>query len=30
MGPGWMSVAMIVAFLVIFAVLNIAEKGRMD
>ena len=30
MGPGWMSVAIIVAFLLIFALLNIAEKGRLD
>lgn len=30
MGPGWMSVAIIVAFLVLFALLNILEKGRLD
>jgi len=30
MGPGWMSVALIVAFFVLFALLNIYEKGRMD
>jgi len=30
MGPGWMSVAIIGAFLLIFALLNIAEKGRLD
>ncbi len=30
MGPGWMSVALIVAFVVLFALLNIFEKGRMD
>ena len=30
MGPGWMSVAFIVAFLLIFALLNLVEKGRID
>ena len=30
MGPGWMSVIAIVVFLVIFALLNIVEKGRLD
>lgn len=30
MGPGWTSVAIIAAFIIIFALLNIFEKGRMD
>ncbi len=30
MGPGWMSVAVIVVFVVVFALLNIVEKGRID
>ncbi len=30
MGPGWMSVTMIVIFFLLFAILNITEKGRMD
>ncbi len=30
MGPGWMSVAAIGAFLLVFAVLNLLEKGSLD
>lgn len=30
MGPGWMAVTMIAAFLVIFAILNLVEKGSLD
>ena len=30
MGPGWTSVVIILAFVVLFAVLNLLEKGRID
>ena len=30
MGPGWMGVAIIVGFIVVFAILNLVEKGRVD
>ena len=30
MGPGWLSVTIIVSFVVVFAILNLIEKGRMD
>ena len=30
MNPGWTGVTIIVAFIVIFAILNLAEKGRVD
>lgn len=30
MGPGWMGVTMIVGFIVVFAILNLVEKGKID
>ena len=30
MGPGWVAVIMIAVFLVIFAILNLVEKGSLD
>jgi hypothetical protein len=30
MNPGWMAVTLIVAFVVVFALLNILEKGSLD
>lgn len=30
LGAGWVGVIMIVAFVVVFAILNIAEKGSLD
>ena len=30
MGPAWTSVVIILAFVVLFAVLNLLEKGRID
>ena len=30
MGPGWIGVLTILAFVVVFAILNIAEKGSLD
>lgn len=30
MGPGWASVAIIAAFIILFALLNLIEKGRLD
>jgi hypothetical protein len=30
MGPGWMAVTMIAVFFVIFAILNLVEKGSLD
>lgn len=30
MSPGWIAVSLIVAFVVVFAALNILEKGSID
>lgn len=30
MGPGWMAVALIVVFVIVFALLNLFEKGSVD
>lgn len=30
MGPGWMAVTLIVVFVIVFALLNIIEKGSVD
>ncbi len=30
MGPGWIAVTMIVAFVAVLAILNIVEKGSAD
>jgi hypothetical protein len=30
MGPGWMAVALVGAFIVVLAILNIIEKGSID
>lgn len=30
MGPGWIGVTTILAFVVVFAILNIFEKGSLD
>jgi hypothetical protein len=30
MSPGWMSVLAILAFLAVFAILNLFEKGSLD